>query len=245
MVPQPDKFLYGAIHTIDDGSNNYGNYDDLGLNLWHTYVGTETGQISGKHTPVGPIYTPGWDSDDHLMNAVTDYSSTLTARIDEIYSHNNSRILWQRPKIEWLVFGQSSTYEAEPISPTDDMWFYAFNNHEVGEPETDNSQWAGPDPPVVLFCSRTFHSQGFAVRRLKANTEQSHRIEGNDQVNHWTGDSECDWYVKPRIRIPVSFPSSNPETPVCRVDVYNQNGYNPQDPTQNRIKSVDIKAKIF
>ena len=43
-IPAPDKFLYGAINTIDDGSNNYNNYDDLGLNLWHTYVGTEKGK---------------------------------------------------------------------------------------------------------------------------------------------------------------------------------------------------------
>lgn len=203
--PSNDKFYYGAIQSIW----SYPNYDALGLNLTHSYVETEWDPVLNRYTP------KGWASaNDHLTSPVLDYAAELRTAKSTMYSHNQSRFLYQRPKIEWLAFGQSSTYEAEPIPTTDPLWFYSFNVNS-GEPRNDNGK-------MVLYCGEPAMGPGarIVLSKLKANTEQCKRIVGAppETANHWTGDSQCDWYVKPRIRIPQSFViPANYETPVYKI----------------------------
>jgi hypothetical protein len=95
-----------------------------------------------------------------------------------------------RPKIAWLAFGQSSVYQAETISPTNDYWFYSFNQ-SIGASVPD---WQFNNGGMVLHCSDAESGPaGYVLKRLKANTEQCRRAVGNppDNVNHWEADSEC------------------------------------------------------
>jgi len=97
-----NQFLIGVIQTHD----YLDRFDELGLNLCHKYIGTaDKGQFPrdpNKHTPVGYLC-----SDDYL------YSDVPTTVIrDSLASfsinHAGSKLLWMRPKIEWLAYGQSS-----------------------------------------------------------------------------------------------------------------------------------------
>lgn len=228
--PTQTGFLYGAIHTIDDGPN-YSNYDQLGLGFWHTYVAGEYGQIPDRQTPRGP-WNSFWPQNDQLMTPVAEYSAALTAIIDQIYQHNQSKILWQRPKIEWLAYGQRSDYQCEEIvGTTNPLWFYSFQspNH------------AGTDIPdqgaTVRYC-QTGTGAGLVVSKLKANTEQSKTAGTADVTNLWQFDHQCNWFVKPRIRILPSFIPGHEESDVCTIYIKKQDG-------TDKISPVTIKAKHF
>ena len=93
-LQNPERFYYGAILSI----YTYPNYDNLGLNLTHCYVGTEDSAYPGnlsRHTP-----TDWADPNSHLFDPVP--VAALTTAKETMYSHNQSRFLWQRPKIECL-----------------------------------------------------------------------------------------------------------------------------------------------
>ena len=220
----PDRFYYGAIQTLNDQPNYY-NYDLLDFNLWHTYTETETGQFSDsdRQTPRGPSWVSGWPQNDHLLTDVTEYASDLVTYISSsILQHNQTKLLWQRPKIEWLAYGQSSTYEAEYVDPNSPLWFYSFQVN-AGESIVDN-QYDG-NGHTVLHSSESVLGPGgrYILQRLKANTEQCRgSYNGTQNINGFQSDEHCDWLVKPRIRIPASFPATNPEAPVCRIIVYKQ-----------------------
>ena len=94
-LQNPERFYYGAIQSIW----SYPNYDALGLNLTHCYVGTEDSVYPGnpnRHTP-----TDWADANTHLFDAVP--VAELNYAKQTMYQHNQSRFLWQRPKIEWLA----------------------------------------------------------------------------------------------------------------------------------------------
>ncbi len=222
-LPYTDKFLIGSMQSYIDLTN----YDAAGFNTVHQYISEDSAQFPGnptRHTPKSWI-TGG----EGLFAPVP--TATIRTKISEMYQHNQSRFIWQRPKIEWLAFGQSSIYQAEPIEVNDNYWFYSFNVSN-GSPENENGNW-------VLHCSgiNSGPNAGFVLKGLKANTEQCRRT--NNDGNEWAGDTECDWYVKPRIRIPQSFViPANYETPVCKVLVYEKDGFTIK-------KQTTLKTKYF
>jgi tetratricopeptide (TPR) repeat protein len=220
-----EKFLIGVMESY---FGNHATYNDAGLNLTHYYVNTENpGDFPKdplKHTPSGRV-----NGNDFLYSPVP--SGDIRARLNDMYQHNNSRFFWMRPKIEWLVYGQSSIYKAFQDNP--DYWFYGFN--DVNGERYPDVQWnSGKD---VLHCSQINLGPGAQVvlKRLKANTEQS-RTESSG--NHWQADNECDWYVKPRIRINPSVVQNYPNTEVCRVHIKKENG-------TDKIPPVTILARHF
>ena len=88
----PERFYYGAIMSI----YTYPNYDQLGLNLTHCYVGTEDSAYPGnlsRHTPTDWVGT-----NIHLFDPVP--VTALTTAKETMYQYNQSRFLYQRPKIE-------------------------------------------------------------------------------------------------------------------------------------------------
>ena len=233
-LPYTDKFLIGCMHSYNpygtDPNNTY--YNETGFNTTHKYIQDDVlGNYPGdpdRHTPIG-------FTGEHLFDAVpvTDIRNAL----DDMYNnHNQTRFIWQRPKIEWLAFGQSSIYQAEKKLPgTDPYWFYTFNNF-TGEVKPDIQFNEGRD---ALYVSELVSGPGtkIVLERLMANSEQCRKMTSGG--NEWCGDSECDWYVKPRIRIPQSFViPANYETPVCRILVYEQDGFTIK-------KQTTIKAKYF
>ena len=227
-----DRFLIGAMNTMNDGGNGYVHYDSIGFNLWQTYLGGME-EISGRKYPKGITY---WDADDKLFSNIVDYAPAIRDSINTVHSHNNSRLVLSRPKIEWLCYGQRSDYQCESSNIDPDLWFYSFNDHNTGITDTDSGQ-------TVVHCRAggsgpNHDDSGFVVKRLKANTEQC-RVISTNEGNVWQGDSECDWLIKPRIRIDSAF-ANNPQnsgTLVCRIDVRNQDN--------NLIKSITESTKFL
>ena len=73
------------------------------------------------------------------------------------------------------------------------------------------------------------NNAGYIVKELKANREQS-----NQQWGTISGDHYREWYVKPKIRIPIGLPNN---TAVCRIEVFNWDS--------SMIRSVEITVKEF
>lgn len=215
----PDKFLFGAFQTNFDQGYNYSNYDAIGLNGWHAYCDDDIGDIPGqplRHSPQTHLLS----CEDRVFTDVTNsnWINGLKALIAGVNSHNQSKLLWDRPKIDWLISGRSSVYRCNQNHIEQGLWFYAFNDHQVGEDYPDNVYlngawvWHATNP-------QQYPNGGFLVKRLKANAEQS-RQEG------YQGDIHCTWYVKPRIRAEKNFinNSANANVPICTLYVKDQNG---------------------
>jgi hypothetical protein len=232
--PQPttfDEFQIGCMASYWD-LPNHTYYDELGLNITHGYVGIENEYPGdpGRHTPKGWL-----NENDHLFSEVP--ASNINWVLDNMNSHNQSRFMWMRPKIEWLCYGQSSIYYCEDTTQHmayADLWFYTYNDHPVGSTVPDNNSFGDE---YVVYCEAGVDNTGFVVERLKANTEQCKRTGVNDG-NQWQGDSECGWLVKPRIRIPQGL---SDETDVCKIYIIMQDGITSK-PT---ITTDVIKAKHF
>ena len=221
---QDTSFIIGAM---DDGFDfNFQYFDELDFNLWHKYIGSE--EINNRHYPMG--WTINGAPDDKLFSDTDVYVPQVRGILNNLSSHN-LRSLMQRPKIEYLCYGQRSDYQCEPVT-SGDLWFYSFNVHETGIQITDSGQ-------QVIHCrtipsNSTADDPGFVVKRLKANTEQC------NSANYYNADGECNWFIKPRIRIDPSFVNNptNWNTKVCKIIVVGQSG-------TDTLKTVDIKAINF
>ena len=233
-LPYTDKFLIGCMQSYKPfGNNTY--YNETGFNTTHQYVANDSGQFANdtdRHTPKSWL-TGG----EGLFAAVP--TQTIRNVINEMYTdHNQSRFIWQRPKIEWLAFGQSSVYQAEKKLPgTDPYWFYTFNK-AVGNVIPDN-QFNDGDSVLHVSNSESGPGAKIVLERLMANTEQCRKMTSGG--NEWCGDSECDWYVKPRLRAFRNFivNPANKEIEILKVYVKMQDG------TTDKIAPVSIKAKHF
>ena len=90
-LPYTDKFLIGAM----DSYNNKPVYDSAGFNIVHKYIDSEWDTTLKRHTPISSI------TGEHLFDAVP--TQRIRDTINNWYNiHNQSRFIWQRPKIEWL-----------------------------------------------------------------------------------------------------------------------------------------------
>ena len=211
---QNEQSLFGATDSWQDITDNYADYDEIGLNVWHTYMRDDTDN-NGRKTP-----RTGVTGNDRLYTDVSEYSAEMIQKISQINSHGNSRLLWTRPKIDWLCYGQSSSYQCEEIGSSDDEWFYAFNEHNAGSNYQDITQYGSNQ--WVRHCevnqNQTDGGAGWVVKRLRANTEQS------NNSNHWSADGRCDWYIKPRIRIDSTVAHSIQNPLVCNIKVIAENG---------------------
>lgn len=70
------------------------------FNTMHKYVNTVWDTNLNRHVPISFM-------GDSLMSDVP--ASSIQSILSDMYTnHNGTRFIWQRPKIEWLCFGQSS-----------------------------------------------------------------------------------------------------------------------------------------
>jgi hypothetical protein len=222
--PQPnnlDSFIVGAFNSgLDVTRWNVSN--TLGFNLWHVY--NENKQSGGKNYPDGwwRIGAPG----DSLFAPIGYYAADVKSILDDAGEHE-MKALMMRPKVEYLCYGQRSDYQCETVTGGD-LWFYSFNDHHpTAEQITDSGQG-------VIHCRFGIDNPDTVVKRLKANAEQCHRSNAYDSYRY---DSQCDWLIKPRIRIDSNFAHNNPTTPVCSITVKNQGG--------NTIKNVILNGRNF
>ncbi|MCY7360801.1 MAG: hypothetical protein LH629_01835, partial [Ignavibacteria bacterium] len=182
--PAPDnQFLITAMHA-GDTDPNYNHIPDLGLNAWHKYT--------------GPMW--GWPgiSNDNYLEPTANYSGAVIQRIVNNKNHG-LRSIMDRPKIEYLAFGQKSEYQCEDASNVDpNFWYYTYSEHNAGQNYQDNTQFGNNQ--WVKFCDADPDNpgavQGYVVKNLKANREQANRY-----WPPWIADSAFAWYVMPKIRI--------------------------------------------
>jgi len=233
------RFLIGAVNSSFDDSSNYVHYDSLGLDLWHTYTGTsDIDPVTNQRYPFTNMAM-----NDKLLAPVDSYKADIQTKINSIYSHNESRLMLMRPKIEWLCYGQRSDYQCEDSLRETALWFYSFQSagHNGG---VDSQDFRYADGNRVRY----FRSQnstnggtwvdsiGTVISKLKANTEQC-RKSGTDGGNIWQTDEQWDWYIKPRIRIDSNVAHSSQNPLVCKIKVISEN--------DTVLKEVDIKAINF
>ncbi|MCE1166296.1 MAG: hypothetical protein LWX07_12935 [Bacteroidetes bacterium] len=126
----------------------------------------------------------------------------------------------QRPRIEYLCYGQRSDYKCAPVSDDDDLWFYSFNDHNTGKKINEKNE--NSEEAQVMYCKAGYDKPNFVAKRLKSNTEQCRHVE-KGEGNEWHGDSFCDWYIKPRIRIKPGDAGTH-GLAVCNIKVIHQDG---------------------
>jgi hypothetical protein len=234
-----NDFILGAMNDyVDPGYGHTANPDEFGMNLWHRYTGSERDPSSENR-----YYPTGWTSEDKLFAPAGTYEQGVMDKITENANHN-MRTLLHRPKVEWLCFGQRSDYQCEDEQNVDPYyWFYSFQRHNTGHDYHDFTQYGSGQ--WVRQCRADIDQADTVVARLKANNEQCNksRTEGFD---HWD-DSRCLWLIKPSIRIDKDYANdpANYSTLVCRIDVYNVNGYIESNPEANKIKSIDVRVRNF
>jgi hypothetical protein len=202
-VGQSDSFLIGS--TANGSYKDYAGYKKASMNLWHIYEGGWE-QIGNK------VYPTGWinigASTDHLFTDILQYVDSVK-NILHTNAQNGLTSNMQRPKIQYLCYGQHSDYQAE-IIPEDPLkdWFYSYANHETNSHDiTDNQE------TPVRFCDASDPTQnaGYVVSGLKANRELCNEGEMSVLTDHI-----YDWYFMPKIRIPQGL---NDNTQVCRIEV--------------------------
>ncbi len=227
-----DEFLIGALDNGWDVSYNYIN-STLGFNVWHKYCDVET--IDGKKYPAGWIHNgaPG----DTLFTTDGSYTSQVQGVLNNINNHN-MKALMHRPKLEYLCYGQRSDYRCVDVNHLEDsqLWFYSFQSpSHTGSDVPDSGHWVRKCSTMPVGSGGD--SPGLVVSRLKANTEQCHTDENDNSKFRW--DSQCDWLIKPRIRIDSTL-ADNPvnwDTKICKIIVLNQNG--------DTVKKTDVKVFNF
>jgi hypothetical protein len=220
MGTHPSKF---RISMTNIGSEpDFDFISPLNCNLWHKYMGSQ--YIGNKW------YPKGWTVNDLLFTDIGGYKNEVLPFLDNIKNHNYLSYSG-RPKIDMLTYAQRSDYQCEIIDvPSSDNgvdWWYAFDEHPVGEPSDDN----GILGRKCLVSST--QGAGIVVKGLRANREQVDNRGGG----FWDGDYS--WYIKPMVKVDQNFVNNpnNSEISLFNIKVRNYNG--------GLIINEDIKAKYF
>ncbi|HCN36619.1 MAG TPA: hypothetical protein DIS94_02765 [Bacteroidetes bacterium] len=205
---QLDSFMIGILGSGHD--TNYARLrDELGINLWHSYHNWYN------------IYE--WNSNIDLLEApLSQYKGLITDRLQK-NSANGMKTLYDREKILYLSFGQSSIYECEEEIhlPNQDLKSYAYDWHSTntGIDFQDNQYNNGK---YVRYSSTSQgHQAGYVVKDLRANREQ---INKHSTWGKYAVDSIYNWYVKPKIRIDSNIVDNYPDLQICKIEVLNANG---------------------
>lgn len=215
-----DSFLLGAMHDYLDSTYVYLS-DTLGFNVWHKYTIPKGWGWPVMHNNCSTLAA------DQLDTPVHKYSADIRARLDTNLA-NNLLTLMDRPKFQYLAFGQRSDYQCEDISKVDpDYWFYTYyNSTDNGSTIKDTLDYSNGGAGYVKRCLYNRSNPGSNARMLfdslRGNMEQINTYWGVT----WLGDSHYDWYIMPRIRIDTAFANNpaNQNTEVCKVIVKNRDG---------------------
>jgi hypothetical protein len=196
--PLKEKFSVGVFNWLFRPALRNGNhqlwYSDLNININHSYsnsadhdLGAEVGIFGGFYDNLN-IYR------DNVLNTVN-YNSTT----------GNKKYL-QRAKIMRPAFGQRSTYQAErPPDGESTFPMYYYEHHEVGNQYSEKS-----NNESVSGWKCESGNPGYMVKTLRENCEQVDYIVTDptkSSLDYFASDVKeagWKWYVKPRMKIPVS-----------------------------------------
>lgn len=220
-IQTPDaEFIIGAM-DVGRKTNNTNDYIQLKLNAWHQYTG-----YFNDGFPIDTI--DNYDTDPSV------YRPKLEPFIDKNRDSNNYRTIMGRPKIEYLALGQRSDYQCERVHQDPDYGFYTYDTSEITSHIIDEEDYSsfGNGARVKHCIPNSGVTDGGAtwiVKGLKANREQSNKIWNPQQR-----DDTWEWYVMPRIRIPVNMAAN---TLICKIEI--------RDWNNNIVETRDILAGNF
>ncbi len=237
VLYQQDSFIIGAMHNSRDANYNYLR-DTLNFNFWHTYTApNQESEVFGwpelnSNLPL---------TNDWLENPVSNYSSDIRERM-ALNNTKNLRTLIDRPKFQYLAFGQRSDYQCEKEDKVDpDYWFYSYYNSVDNDSSINDIQdFTKGSGEYVKQCLYNHSTPGANAQML------FYSLKGNlEQVNNfwqapWVGDGKYEWYIMPRIRIDTAFANNplNQEIEVCKIITTNRVG----DSLMQVIKVKNFKA---
>lgn len=224
-----DKFYTGIL---DNGlEHNYTKFNGLNLNLWCHY--------SNWWDPDTNLH--GWDNgwtdwepNDYLLANFSQYSGTISG-ILSTNSGKNLRTMMDRVKLNRLCYGQRSEYQCEEGNINSYYDFYAWATHNSNVSQDFSEQVSG-NWVYGRHSIPGVHQPGLVCESLIANREQVNTVALSNPNEI---DKFHNFYIKPRIRIPIGLPDN---TEICRIIIYNWNG--PSNPN-NKILEVTLKAKHF
>jgi len=231
---------YTAPFRISALDNAYGDIVDpnnqIKFNFWHKYAVPRTlsgGEPLGKGwngfgTPSSPI------TQDFFETPVSVYKQSIINKILDNSNVNHLYTQLDRPKIEYLAFGQSSEYQCENISVSADYGFYAYNNSKIQPPKyTDITEYENigignnPQSSIIkvkqcIASSTPGSNPEIIISGLRANREQMRTSWPYDYI----GDQLYNWYIMPKIRIDRDFANNinNQDIPVCKIIIKSANG---------------------
>jgi hypothetical protein len=216
---QQDSFIIGVMHDSRDSNYSYLK-DTLSLNIWHKYT-------APPYWGWPELFSNSILSNDRLDTPVFRYVSDIRERI-QLNETKGLKTLIDRPKFQYLSFGQRSDYQCEKAEKVDpDYWFYTYHNStDNGTTIKDVQDSIKGSGEYVKQCLYNRSNPGANAQMLfdslKGNLEQVN----NFWPNPWIGDALYDWYVMPRIRIDSAFANNpfNQEIEVCKIITTNRVG---------------------
>jgi len=217
--PIKDRFSVAIYNWLQwpgfRNGNHPGWYDYLKIDLQHSYTDrSDYGGIMGGFYDELNIYK------DNITNAIK-------------YDHpSESKKLFERAKIIRGAYGQRSTYNAEHPPGWENSfpkYYYSNGDEATGEEYTEN--WMN-ETVSGRRCSVGIHTPGkYIVYKLYENCEQINFLTDSlnpdkHDVKYFASDNKerrWKWYIKPRMRIPLSV-ANDPQRQndeVVSLEIYN------------------------
>ncbi len=194
--PLKDRFSVGVynwlLRPVCQNPEHTSWYSDLNLNINHSYTNRADHDLGGDIGVFGGFYDSLNDYRANVLNTISNNSQT-----------GNKKYL-ERAKIIRPAFGQRSTYQAE-LPPNGENTFpvYYYEHHNVGSPFNERGG-------TVYGWKCESGNPGYMVKTLRENCEQVDYIitdpnkTGTDYFASDVKEAGWKWYIKPRMRIPVS-----------------------------------------
>jgi hypothetical protein len=90
VTSNPDEFIVGAYHI---GCTDLNRLQELGLNMWHRYLGQYDETVPGMNQTRFPM---GFTSNDKLFTNISTYQSEAVSYYNDVsQKKNNYKISWK------------------------------------------------------------------------------------------------------------------------------------------------------
>lgn len=211
-----NQFMLGAMdNTFANHSGSYADLLQLKFNYWHDYTAPRS---SPTDRGSGWNFIPAEDFYDTPLNI---YRQSIINKVNANTS-NNLYTLFDRAKIQYLCFGQSSEYQCEKVEWGADYDFYSYNNSKLQAPNFTDILDGNIKVKQCLSAGLPSDFEEMIVSGLRGNREQTETYWPYGYI----GDQYYNWYIMPKIRIDQNFANNNAnwDIPVCKIRIINALG---------------------